>query len=191
MRIKKLNQFGFDHMILAVIVVAAMAIVGAGWAVASHAAASPYIVFKLNGDNSCLEVTDLATCTANSRETDYIKPISGSSNFLLKDEAGYCLEDASGKFQSVPLNQGGHRYTPIATTSCNSKSVNQQWNWVSRENTVTHVYSGRHELANVATGNNGCLNAAGASAKLGTTVIIYSCNGQWNESWYEATPTTP
>lgn len=176
MRIRKLNQGGFDHLVLSVFAVVAVALVGTATVILTHAATPTLVVFKLNGSNSCLEATSLAVCAANARETDYYKPVAKSSNFELKDEAGYCLQDASGLYQSKPANQGGQRYITTLTT-CNSNKSNQLWNWTG---------TGRHELANAATGNKGCLNAAGASTKLSTPVIVYSCNNQWNENWYEA-----
>lgn len=175
--IKKLNQLGFDHVLLPVLAVVTVAVIGTATVVLSHAAtAQPLVVFKLNGNNSCLEVTSLATCAANARETDYYRPVAGAKNFLLKDQAGYCLQNGSNTYQSKPANQGGHNYIPTLTT-CNSSKTNQQWNWTG---------PGRHELSSVVTGNKGCLNAAGMSSKLGTRVIVYSCNGGWNENWYIA-----
>ncbi len=164
-------------MVLPVLVVVAVAIIGAATVVLSHAASSqPLVVFKLNGNNACLQYASLATCAANSREVDYYKPAPGAKNFLLKDQAGYCLQNGSNTYQNMPASKGGHHYFPTLTT-CNSKKSNQQWNWEG---------PGRHELASAVTGNKGCLNAAGASTKLSTSVIIYSCNGQWNENWIEA-----
>lgn len=185
---RKLGEHGFDHVILGLGFAVLVALGGTYWLLLAHAATPTYVQLKLNGDNICMGGGTLVECSTTNKEALYMKPTSGSSKFALEDEAGYCVDDWNGTYQSKTEAQGGTRIVARLNT-CDSNDANQEWNWKG---------SGDHELASTGSSENGCLNAAAGDTTAGTEVIVYSCNNSWNENWIESavsvsnatTPTT-
>lgn len=89
------------------------------------------------------------------------------SNFQIKNKAGQCLDDWNGR---VGTNASNRVY--MRTNGCYSNDRNQEWNWSN------------HRLVNAASG--GCINSLNGSTGAGTQLLVYSCNGQSNENWYES-----
>jgi len=181
--IKKLNQYGFDHVLLAVACFVVVGIVGTGLLVASHAATSTapsYVELTLNGNKGiCLAGGSIGTCTTANKNMLYAKPTPGSSNFQLKNAQGLCLDDWNHAYQTVPQSKGGQQILARFYT-CSNGDKNQQWSWVGSQ------AGGKHQLANAGNNYKGCLNAASAKNLPGTPVIIYACSPEaWNMRWYE------
>jgi hypothetical protein len=171
MSFKKLNQNGFDHILMAVAFIVVIGVAGTYLLLAGHAAAST-VELRLTSNNAthCINGTTLTSCSAASGD-DVFSAMSGT--FQIKDMGGNCITDTGG-VQTKTLAAGGTR-VPVRVASCGSSST-QKWSW-----------AGGGELKNAASG--GCINDLGDSTASNNQLIIYSCNGAANEIWKEVAVT--
>jgi len=163
MPFKKLNQAGFDHVMIVVVFVVLFALVGTYLLIQSHAATSNVTLHMTSTNGPCIAGTTIQHCSGSPAQT--WGKLTGS-NFQIKNGLNQCLDDWNGKIHTSPKDQNGY----IHVSTCYG-NANQKWNWAGGE------------LRNVASG--GCLNAQGASANPGTALIVYACNGKANEIWKE------
>ena len=183
--LKKLNQSGFDHMVLAAFLVL---FGGAGitFEVLTHAATTPYVELTLNNNyenDLCFAGGNIGTCSTSNPDMLFAKKLTGK-NFQIENKAGLCVEDDSGYYQK--FSQVGSSFNrPPSLASCGqtADATDLEWNWVG---------PGGQELASVGSGNNGCLDDAQAKATNNNPVIMYQCftsstTNQWTENWGEVT----
>jgi hypothetical protein len=161
---KPLNERGFHHYILPLLVfVVLFGICGAYFYITSHAAAT-YVELHIGSQNgSCVDGASIGGCTTSG--SGAWQTLQGS-NFAIKSQGNLCLDDWNGK---VGTNAATRTY--VHYYSCNGDR-NQQWNW------------NNHRLVNVASG--GCINGLGGSTSSGAQLIVFSCNSQSNEAFYES-----
>jgi hypothetical protein len=175
LQLKKLNQRGFDHVLVGVAFAVIIALGGTYYLIVTRAATATYVQLALNGGNVCFTGENVETCNTTDREMLFIKPVAGSSNFQLKDQAGYCVDDWNGGWQ--PSTKPGEANRVLSRlNTCYGNDANQEWNWTG---------SGRHALASVGSGGKGCLNSAQGKTTPGNPVIVYQCDGQSDENWIE------
>lgn len=98
---------------------------------------------------------------------------TATDNFHIRSKAGLCVDDWGGAKQTV-AGSANRVYAHYRT--CTDGDQNQQWFWAGTNN---------HEIKNVASG--GCLNVAGSVA-IGNPLIVYSCNGEYNELFFKSQP---
>ena len=166
---KPLNQKGFHHYILPLLVfVVLFGIAGAYFYITSHAATT-YVELHIGSYNgSCVDGATTAGCNGSGGQSYHT--LSGS-NFAIKNAAGQCLDDWNGK-----VGHSAATRVDVHSTTCYGDR-NQQWNWSN------------HRLVNVASG--GCINGAGGDTSAGAQLIVYTCNGQSNETFYEKAISSP
>lgn len=163
-RPKRLNQSGFDHVMLVVIFVVLFALVGTFLLIASHAATT-YVELHIGSNGGkCVNGTTLVNCSSSSKEQVWAT-MSGS-NFRIQNQAGQCLDDWNG---AVGTNASNRVYMRVNT--CYSNDTHQEWNWSN------------HRLVNAA--SKGCINSLNGNEGAGADLIIFTCNSQNNEEYFE------
>ena len=157
--IKKLNERGFDHVFLLVTFIVVFGIIGS-WLLYRSIAATTHVELHLGSYSGyCVTGTTVADCNSSANDQQWVT--MQGANFQIKNNAGQCLDDWNGS----------KAYTSLRSGTCYSNDRNQQWNWSSSR------------LVNVA--SNDCINADGGNLRPGDQLIIYGCNGQSNEKFYE------
>lgn len=158
-RLKKLNQHGFDHATMLVVFVVAFALVGS-YLLYHSIAATTYVELHLGRTNGyCVTGTTVADCNSNANNQRWAT-MSGS-NFQVRNAAGECLDDWNGS----------KVYTSLRTGKCYSNDTHQQFNWSN------------HRLVNRASGY--CINADQNNMSPGDLLIIYKCTNTSNEEFFE------
>lgn len=178
MHFRKLDQYGFDHVIGIVFFIVMFAIVGTALLVYSHAQ-SWSGELQLGFDRSlCLDnrggsrasgnTIDQYNCNGGTAQKWSINEMNGyTDRFTLEDDQGTCADDWGDKVSSSSGN------VALKTYACNSSNKAEQWEWEGStlENVTSH----------------GCINDPGDSKTSGTALIVYNCTGKpSNELWYEA-----
>jgi hypothetical protein len=162
--LKKLNQAGFDHVIMVAVFVFLFGVAGTFYLIQEHAATTTYVELHIGSTSgSCVNGATTAGCNGTD-STDEYATMSGS-NFAIKSKSGACLDDWNG---GVGSNAATRTY--IHSTTCYGDK-NQEWNWSN------------HRLVNVA--SQGCINGLGGSTGSGTQLIVYTCNSQNDEEFFE------
>jgi len=162
--IKKLNQQGFDHLTVLVVFVVFFALVGA-WFLYHTLAATTYVELHLGSTSgSCVAGTTVADCNTSNNDQNWAT-LQGS-NFQIKNAAGQCLDDWNGS----------KVYTSLRINTCYSNDKNQEWNW-SNSRLVNAV-------------SKECINADGGNERPGDELIVYGCNSQNDELFYETSIST-
>lgn len=177
-RFRKLDQYGFDHVIVTVFFVAAFAIICTALLVYGHAQ-SWSGELQLGLDRSlCLDnrggsrasgnTIDQYNCNGGTAQKWSINEMSGyTDRFTLEDDQGTCADDWGDAVSSST------NLVYLKTYGCNSSDKAQQWEWEGStlENVTSH----------------GCINDPGDSKVSGKALIVYNCSGKpSNELWYEA-----
>lgn len=177
-RFRKLDQYGFDHVIGIVVFVAAFAIVGTALLVYSHAQSwsgelqlgldRNLCLDNLGGSRASGNTIDQYSCNGSTAQKWTINEMSGyTDRFTLEDDQGTCADDWGDAVTSSTSR------VYLKTYGCNSSNKAQQWEWEGStlENVTSH----------------GCINDPGDNKASGTPLIIYGCSGKpSNELWYEA-----
>jgi hypothetical protein len=159
-----LNQFGFDHVLMLVVFIVLVVVAGTFYLIQEHAATTTYVELHIGSTSgSCVNGATTAGCNGTD-STDEYATMSGS-NFAIKSKSGACLDDWNG---GVGSNAATRTY--IHSTTCYGDK-NQEWNWSN------------HRLVNVA--SQGCINGLGGSTGSGTQLIVYTCNSQNDEEFFE------
>jgi hypothetical protein len=168
-RIRRLNQKGFDHVVILVLFVVAFGLFGSAYLIYSHAlsydqvraysATSPTCLAN-DGDSSANGTPVIMwTCNGNPGGTYFAR-----SGNLIESGAGNCLDD---------LGQSKVQGTQVRLEKCSSTDPAQQW-----------VAFGTHQFKNPGSGL--CLDDSRGSATNGTKVDVYGCktSGMSNQEWY-------
>ena len=181
---RKLNQAGFDHVLVITAFMVVFALVGTTLLIQSHAAGwsgelqiglnKSLCLNNLNDSKTIKTPIDLYPCNGTQAQSFKIEEIGTSTNrFLIKAaSANLCVDDTGDGVESQPTKP-----VYVETYTCNSSDHAQEWEWTG---------AGAHELENYY--SHGCLNDPNNSEVKGTTQIVYSCaTNSSNELWYEAT----
>jgi hypothetical protein len=165
LHLKKLDQQGFDHTVVLVGFVVFFALIGSWLLYHSLAATTKYSEVHLGSSSgSCLAGTTVADCDSSDNDQAWLS-LQGA-NFRIQNEAGQCLDDWNGS----------KAYTSLRTNTCYSGDTHQEWNW-----------SGSR-LVNKA--SSYCINADNGDESPGDHLIIYPCNNQNDEQFYETSIST-
>ena len=195
LRFRKLNQLGFDHVMVVVFIVVFGAI-GGTYYVLSHA--NPWNgsgALKLginnlcmtNMDNSKTAITTVQATTCNSTSPAQhwtVKTISGNNFEIIAGTSKACVSNYGG---SVQTQYGVANRVFLSTQPCNqnsSDSTQELWHWSGSD------FKG-HQLVNVASG--GCINYPTTNNSV-QRLIMYTCSPSMggagtNSQWYVATNT--
>jgi hypothetical protein len=182
LRLKRLNQQGFDHVLIILIFVVGFALVGTLLLIAGHAQAwsgelqlgsdRKLCMDNLSSRSTSGNTIDAYTCNSATSQKWTINEVSGyTDRFTLKDGQGTCADDWGDGVGTGPTNR-----VDVKTYPCNSNDHAQLWEWE------------HSQLENVYT--HGCINDPANSTAPGTPLIVYSCVGKpspSNELWYEET----
>ena len=161
-----LNQKGFHHYILPVLVfVVLFGIAGAYFYITSHAATTYVQLHIGNPNGSCVDGSSIGGCITSG---DGAWQANMNGTFTLKSQGGQCLDDWGGKVGTNAKNRVYVHYT----TCYNDR--NQQWHWAGS--------GGYHELVSAS---GGCINGVGGGTGSGTQLIVYTCNNANNEHFFE------
>ena len=177
-RLKKLDQSGFDHVSIITIFVVIFALIGA-YFLYSSLAATTSVNLKLQLDtNLCMNNAGGSSVQGHSI-IQYSCDGSTPNNWVLHSvSGGFQLQTTAYDGNTVCVNDtSGHIYGDACTSSST-----ETWHWSS-------VTGSPQELQNNASG--GCINDPDASKASGTQLIVYSCaltkgnptndNARWNE----------
>ncbi len=94
-----------------------------------------------------------------------------NSGFQIKSKNGLCLDDWNGGVQTKTIANGGTRVY-VHYRQCTAGDNNELWSW--NPNNI-------HQLRNDQSG--GCINVLGGNNTVGSSLIVYSCNGDSNETF--------
>ena len=186
-RFTKLNQSGFDHILVAVFV-AVFVVIGGVFFVLTHA--SPWsgaLKIDMANTNLCMEnmdnsnvaytTVDINTCNSSSQAQHWtIQDISGStSEFqIVASASGACVDDTGNGIGTNASNR-----VHLQTWPCSSTDHAQVWHWGG---------TGNHQLISV--GSGGCINDPSNTTTPGQYLVVFSCaasakgNGA-NAEWLE------
>jgi hypothetical protein len=179
--LQKLNQRGFDHVIMVICFVLIFGVIGVFFLIKDYADTSGY-TFRLDyGAKGSLCLDDLGNSKSAGNEIDVYtcKPNDtaqiwtkvGSGNFALKSSisgSNICIQAGAG------IGVSGHR-VPVTTATCRTSNSSQLWHW---------SLSAPSELVSSASG--GCMNDA-ANGGSTSPIIIYKCTpATSNARWYES-----
>lgn len=202
--LKKLNQAGFDHLLVGMVIVVAVAVVGTYYFVSSNAAAwtgalevysqnSGYCL-TANGTQAAYVVLDACTGPGNKDQTWTVndtKLISQDGvsfqQFTLKSGAGTneCLAD---------LNNNSRQGVQVRLNTCGKgTAAAETWVWSVK---FTSVGFSVHQMSNVETAL--CLDDLSGSDNSNTPVDLYTCKNnqspkvsQSNQEWFENSSPKP
>jgi len=196
LRFCKLNQLGFDHVMVVVFIVVFGAI-GGTYYVLSHANpsnGSGSLELGYNNKTLCMENMDnspvamttvrVAKCNTTAQAQNFsIKLVNGSStNFqLIASASKACVDDPGGLVQT---QYGAANRHYLETWPCSTSDTAQIWHWGG---------AGNHQLINVRSG--GCINYPASDNSVGR-LIVFTCaaamNGaNSNAQWYDGPNTAP
>jgi len=177
-QLKRLNQSGFDHIVLGVVFVVLFALIGTYLLVTSRAATSYVRLHIGTSSGVCLESVSLAGCSSTSANEAWSLP--HVANFQIENENNQCLDDWNGK-----VGNNSNDRVALRTYTCYSGDKHQEWNWHDSH------------LVNTATG--GCISGIGGTESSGGELIIYPCvySGtsskitSSDQTWVESTISAP
>jgi hypothetical protein len=169
-RLKKLNQAGFDHVLLVVIFIVLFGIAGTFFLLQDHALSNTYVELHIEGyGGQCIDNAIIGGCSPTNKAGIW-HTIPGSGSSPIESNAGGCLDDWGGG-----VGHNAATRVKVQYTTCYGDS-NQSWHWGG---------NGHDELVSAS---GGCLNALGGS---GDQLIVYRCNGGRNEIFRENSVATP
>lgn len=205
-RLRKLNQSGFDHMVVAVISVVVVGVVGTALVVASHAATpaswkgslqtfsnnSGYCLTANGTTKSSKVVLDPCSSSQGAKQIWSLYNVGTATVLGQPNTQEFYLQNGAGS--NLCLNnpyRSKTNGTAMQLYTCNGLDAAGTWVWGSK---LTSKGLSSHQLTSLASisGSAGkCLDAAYGSKTAGTKVQIWSCktSGQSNQNWFEdATP---
>ncbi len=173
---KKLNQSGFDHVMVLVGFVVLFALIGTFLLLKSRAASWNGTLqlgsdrkLCMNDNNSSKKngtTIGIYTCGNYASEKWTISKYS-NGQFQLKNSTGICADDWAYGVSTAS------KTVYLKTYTCQNNNGSEFWKWNG------------HELENVYT--HGCINDPAYSKLNGKGLIIYPCGGSTsNEQWFEA-----
>ncbi len=200
--LRHLNQYGFDHAIVAVLTVMVCAIAGTYLVVASHAQSVQWKgVLEMSSSNSgsCLSASGSTTnskvvldpCSKttdsnqvwslNNIKTATVLSVPNVQEFELQSNVGIseCLSNPNGS-----MTNG----TAVQLSPCSTTSSDGIWVWGTK---FTGKSLSTHQVINVASiiGTRAlCLDDSYGRMAAGTKVQMYTCkmSNQANQNWVEA-----
>lgn len=201
----KLNQSGFDHILVALAFVVLIALGGTYFLVVSHAyssrwkgsleeggATSGFCLSTSGGTNGSKVV--LNSCAANvAAQTWSLNYIKKATVMGLANVQEFTLQSSSGSTECLNNPYGSKTNgTQLQIYTCHSNDTNNLWVWGGA---LTGKGYGYRQLVNVATvsGTSGlCLDDTGSSHAANNKVEIWSCTkpAPTNQSWYESSSST-
>lgn len=171
--LKKLNQYGFDHVFMAVAFVVLVGVVGSAFIMLNHAQGTT-VAYHLEGGSYCLNdegglaksgaYVVIWSCNGNPTADQWIRGYNGDGNMIESATGNVCLDDWGQSKTS-----GGNNWVRLYT--CNTSDPAQQWYAV-----------GSNEFQSKASGL--CLDDWQAKGGNGNEVDQYKCKGGVsNQSW--------
>jgi hypothetical protein len=161
-RTKKLNQAGFDHIILGLFIAIVVGLIGTYLLVASRAASASGHIVGVGGQ--CLD--DPKDAKVNGTPLQ-IWECNTLPNQTWTVNNGGAIVNANG----YCLNANGTTSESLVTMHICNQTTLQQW-------TVNNT---THTIVNKASGL--CLDDKGANPANGNTVWVYTCNGTVAQVW--------
>jgi len=201
-KFKKLNQSGFDHVLLGVAFAVIIALGGTFYLIESHANSwsgslklgfnQSYCMENMNNSNVAYTTVDLDSCSTTSEAQHWAFQNDNGAEFqIVAAASNACVDDYQAK---VGTNANNRVY--LETWPCSSTDHAQFWHWGG---------TGDHQLINEESG--GCINLPGGDISDGgkgtptasSRLIVYSCsasssgngsNAEWIEGSNSASGTT-
>jgi hypothetical protein len=178
----RVDQRGFDHVLVGLAFAIIIALSGMYYLIAAHANAWKGELQSDLSTSLCIENMNISrtagsivlsnSCSGNTVQSWTVQGVGNNSQFLIKSAAANtCLDDPNGAISSPSAGNN----TFVQTQPCRSSDHTQIWTWSG---------SGYHELKNAY--SNGCIAISGGSITPHTRLVVYPCQNSANEQWHQA-----
>lgn len=167
-KLRKLNQDGFDHVVMGMLFVVAFGVLGTGYIIMTHAATQSDYIY--NGNGKCIDNAgnrkvpgnpiQIYDCNKTDGEVWKINATSVRAGTIVNAN-GYCM--------TVPRSRKSER-TYILLENCHN-APGQLWKVNSANHTITNPNSGL------------CLDNRWSHDVNGNPLWIYQCNGTIAQEW--------
>lgn len=195
--LKKLNQRGFDHVLIGLAFAVIIALGGTYYLLETHAnnfgGALKINMSKANmcmenegNSNVALTTVELNNCNSSSAAQHWslqaVPQLAGAPKGtyyqIVAATSKACVDDYKQRITPAGAGLNPAKAAFVITWQCNSADKGQLWRWGG---------TGTHQLINA--GSGGCINDPQSLTKPQTRLIVFSCSqnggGNTNAQWIE------